>query len=234
MTSPNQQFYERALAAYNDRLGPVVQRLRLQQMVMLGLSVALVVAIGFSGFMGYLVATRPVEIVKVQVGGDATGRDSRQLAGVTAGSVSERDRLTVEQSLGNYIKSLKTVSADADMMVANIGQAQTMSSALVVNYLKTYFQVDNPTSQTSPFVLANRYRVAVDLKTVQRITDSTYRVDWLEHYRDAKTGAEIKTERWNSTITFSLLRPDDVPAQMNRLENPLALMVVGLEWTKEQ
>lgn len=232
MKQPNQQFYERALAHYNDRLGAVGQRLRAQQALVIALSSVCMVLVGLTSYFGYVNANRPVEIMKVPVAaGTATG--TSQVVGVTT-SRSERDSRLVEQALNNYIKRLKSVPGDADMIVANLSQVQTMSSALVVKFIKDYFRPDVTTSPTLPFNISLRYRVTVDVKTVLKVTDTTYRADWVETYKDAQSGLTLKTERWNSTLSFSLLRPEEVPQQMDRLDNPLALMVTDIQWAKEQ
>lgn len=229
----NQHFYERALASHTDRMGSVVQRDRRQTLAIVCLSVAFILSSLTTVYAVVILKTRPVELVKINVGGGSLESGaSRQVAGAASGS-TERDRQVLEQTLGNYIRNLKTVSGDADLMIANITQAQVMSSAAVVTYVRNYFQTDTH-GPYSPFELAAKYRVSTDLRTIQRITDTTYRVDWIETFKDANTGLVAKTERWTSTVTFKLLGASELPPKMNFIDNPLALMVVGLEWSKDQ
>ena len=233
MPAPNQHFYERALAAYNDRLGPVVTRLRALTVLTLILAGTTTVSTLAAGYFGYLVATRPVEIVRIQDGAQA---GMPQLAGVSVTALSEKDRALVEQALGSYIKDLKTVTADADFIVQGITKAQKMSARPVIKYIKDYFKTEDANSPTSPFYLMNKYRVTVDVKTLHLITGQTYRVDWTETYTSADTGAPVRTERWNSTISFGRATPEELAkfSAAQRVSNPLGLVITGLEWSKEQ
>lgn len=233
MKQPNEQFYERALAHYNDRLGGVGQRMRAQQALIFALSTVCVVLVGLTSYFGYVNANRPVEIMKVPVAAGAATSGPNQVVGVTT-SRSERDSRLVEQAVNNYIKRLKSVPGDSEIIATNLAQVQTMSSALVVKFIKDYFRPDMTNSPTLPFNIAQKYRVSVDVKTVLKVTDTTYRADWVETYKDAQSGLTLKSERWNSTLTFSLLRPEEVPAKMDRLDNPLALVVTDIQWAKEQ
>jgi type IV secretion system protein TrbF len=79
-----------------------------------------------------------------------------------------------------------------------------------------------------PFAQIGKAQVAVDVSSVIRASDDSFRVEWVERrYLDGTLAA---TERWSAILTITIQPPSDA----ERLkQNPLGLYVHALNWSKE-
>ncbi len=124
--------------------------------------------------------------------------------------------------LARFIQEVRTVSADPVVLRQNWLDAYnyvTDKGALALNdYART----------SDPFSKVGRSQVSVDVASVIRASDSSFRVEWIErHYVDS---ALASTERWSAILTIVLQTPTDA----DRLKkNPLGVYVHALNWSKE-
>lgn len=79
-----------------------------------------------------------------------------------------------------------------------------------------------------PFARIGRTSVAVDIASVIRASDSSFRVAWTERRYD--NGNLAATERWTAILTIVVQPPRDAE-KLRR--NPLGIHVHGLSWSKE-
>ena len=79
-----------------------------------------------------------------------------------------------------------------------------------------------------PFAKVGRVQVAVDISSVIRASNDSFRVAWIERrYENASLAA---TERWTAILTIVL----DTPHDAERLrKNPLGVFVHAINWSKE-
>ncbi len=79
-----------------------------------------------------------------------------------------------------------------------------------------------------PFAKIGKTQVAVEVSSVIRASDDSFRVAWIErHYVDDALAA---TERWTAILTIVVETPTDA----DRLrKNPLGVYVHALNWSKE-
>jgi len=79
-----------------------------------------------------------------------------------------------------------------------------------------------------PFSKIGKTQVSVDVASVIRASDSSFRVEWVERrYID---DALASTERWSAILTIVLQTPTDA----DRLKkNPLGVYIHALNWSKE-
>ena len=79
-----------------------------------------------------------------------------------------------------------------------------------------------------PFAKIGKEQVSVDVASVIRASDTSFRVDWVErHYVNDALSA---TERWSAILTIVVQPPTDA----DRLrKNPLGIYVHAINWSKE-
>jgi type IV secretory pathway TrbF-like protein len=79
-----------------------------------------------------------------------------------------------------------------------------------------------------PFTKVGKVQVAVDISSVIRASNDSFRVAWIERrYENASLAA---TERWTAILTIVL----DTPHDADRLrKNPLGVFVHAINWSKE-
>src|SRR5260370_9101425 len=79
-----------------------------------------------------------------------------------------------------------------------------------------------------PFAKVGKVQIAVDVSSVIRASQDSFRVAWVE--RRYENGSLASTERWTAIVTIVIENPRDA----DRLRrNPLGLFVHALNWSKE-
>jgi type IV secretion system protein VirB5 len=81
---------------------------------------------------------------------------------------------------------------------------------------------------TDPFALVGDTQVSVEVSSVIRASESSFRVAWIErHY---EKGQLATTERWTAILTVMIQPPRDA----ERLRaNPLGVYVHAINWSRE-
>jgi type IV secretion system protein TrbF len=79
-----------------------------------------------------------------------------------------------------------------------------------------------------PFIKVGKIQVAVDISSVIRASNDSFRIAWVE--RRYENGNLTATERWTAILTVILETPHDA----DRLrKNPLGVFVHAINWSKE-
>ena len=124
--------------------------------------------------------------------------------------------------LARFIQEVRGIPADPVVLRQNWLDAYnyvTDKGALALNdYART----------NDPFSKVGKSQVSVDVASVIRASDNSFRVEWIErHYID---DALASTERWSAILTIVL----QTPTNADRLKkNPLGVYVHALNWSKE-
>jgi type IV secretory pathway TrbF-like protein len=124
--------------------------------------------------------------------------------------------------LARFIEAVRSIPADPIVLRRQWLEAYdyvTDKGALALNdYARA----------ADPFGQIGKAQVAVDVSSVIRASDDSFRVEWVERrYLDGTLAA---TERWSAILTITIQPPSDA----ERLkQNPLGLYVHALNWSKE-
>ncbi len=124
--------------------------------------------------------------------------------------------------LARFIEEVRGIPADPVVLRRNWLEAYqyvTDKGALALNdYART----------NDPFSKLGKAQISVDVASVIRASDDSFRVEWVErHYVDDVLAA---TERWSAILTIVVQTPTDA----DRLkQNPLGIYVHALNWSKE-
>ena len=124
--------------------------------------------------------------------------------------------------LARFIEQVREVPADPVVLRKNWLEAYdyvTDKGALALNdYART----------SDPFAQIGKAQVSVEISSVVRASDNSFRVEWIE--RRYVDDALATTERWNAILTVAVQTPTDA----DRLKkNPLGVYVHALNWSKE-
>jgi type IV secretion system protein TrbF len=124
--------------------------------------------------------------------------------------------------LARFIEEVRGIPADPVVLRQSWLDAYnyvTDKGALALNdYART----------NDPFSEIGKAQVAVDVSSVIRASNDSFRIEWVErHYVD---DALATTERWSAILTIVVQTPTDA----DRLKkNPLGVYVHALNWSKE-
>ena len=124
--------------------------------------------------------------------------------------------------LARFIEEVRSIPADPVVLRQSWLDAYnyvTDKGALTLNdYART----------NDPFAKVGKAQISVEVSSVIRASDDSFRVEWVErHYVDDALAA---TERWSAILTIVVQPPTDA----DRLKkNPLGVYVHALNWSKE-
>jgi type IV secretion system protein VirB5 len=206
--------YQRAGQAWDERIGSArvqAKNWRLAFFGMLGLSGGLAAGLLWQSAQGSVTPW----VVQVDRLGQA------QAVAPAAQSYRPTDP-QIAWHLARFIEAVRSIPADPVVLRKNWLEAYdyvTDKGALALNdYART----------SDPFAQLGKAQVSVEISSVVRASDNSFRVEWIE--RRYVDGALAATERWNAILTVAVQAPTDA----DRLKkNPLGVYVHALNWSKE-
>ena len=124
--------------------------------------------------------------------------------------------------LARFIEEVRSIPADPVVLRQNWLDAYDYVTS------KGAVALDDYARHSDPFAQIGKSQVAVDVASVIRASDDSFRVAWVErHYADDVLTA---TEHWSAILTIVVETPTDA----DRLKrNPLGLYVRALNWSKD-
>ena len=206
--------YQRAAQVWDERIGSARVQAKNWRLMAFG---SLALSVAFAGALVWQSARGTVVPWVVQV-------DNLGQAQAVAPAVADY-RPTDPQiawHLARFIEEVRSIPADPIVLRQNWLDAYnyvTDKGALALNdYART----------ADPFSKIGKTQVSVEVSSVIRASDDSFRVAWTErHYVD---DALASTERWSAILTITV----QTPTNADRLKkNPLGVYVHALNWSKE-
>jgi type IV secretion system protein TrbF len=124
--------------------------------------------------------------------------------------------------LGRFIEQVRSIPADPVIVRQNWLRAYDFATDRGAAALNDYARANDP------FAKVGRQQVAVEVSSVIRASDDSFRVAWTE--RTYENGQLAKTERWTAILTIVVQPPRD--AERLR-KNPLGIFVHAINWSRE-
>jgi len=124
--------------------------------------------------------------------------------------------------LGRFITNVRARSLDAVLMRENWLSAYDFATERGALFLGEYARSANP------FAEIGRRTVAVQINSVVRASDSSFRINWTEQAYER--GSLIGTSRWTAVATIKIQTPRS--ADVLR-KNPLGIYVDAIDWSRE-
>ncbi|ARC36808.1 conjugal transfer protein TrbF [Paracoccus yeei] len=124
--------------------------------------------------------------------------------------------------LGRFIEQVRSIPADAIIVRQNWLRAYEWTTDRGAAALNDYARSNDP------FTKVGRQQVAVEVSSVIRASNDSFRVAWTErHYENGQLST---TERWTAILTVVLQTPRT--AETLRA-NPLGIYVNAISWSRE-
>ncbi|ABF54313.1 conjugal transfer protein TrbF [Sphingopyxis alaskensis] len=124
--------------------------------------------------------------------------------------------------LARFIEHVRSVPADPIVLRENWLRAYDFATDKGGLALSDYAR------NNDPFALVGKVQVAVDVSSVIRASNDSFRVAWTE--RRYSDGALAETSRWSAILTVTVQTPR-TPDGLRK--NPLGVFVNALNWSKE-
>jgi type IV secretion system protein TrbF len=124
--------------------------------------------------------------------------------------------------LARFIENVRAIPADPVIVRQNWLAAYDFVTDKGATALNNYARANDP------FTKVGKLQVAVEISSVIRASNDSFRVAWVERrYENASLAA---TERWTAILSVVL----DTPHDAERLrKNPLGVFVHAVNWSKE-
>lgn len=124
--------------------------------------------------------------------------------------------------LARFIEQVRSIPADPIIVRQNWLRAYDFTTDRGALALNDYARANDP------FGRVGRTQVAVEISSVIRASDDSFRVAWVE--RTFENGQLAKTERWTAILTLVVQPPRD--AERLR-KNPLGIFIHAINWSRE-
>lgn len=206
--------YQKAGQAWDERIGSARAQAKSWRLAFFA---ALVMSGGLAGGLVWQSARGTVTPWAVQV--DKIGQ-AQAVAPATANYQPSDPQIAWH--LAHFIQEVRSIPADPIVLRQNWLDAYnyvTDKGALALNdFART----------SGPFTKIGKEQISVDVSSVIRASDDSFRVEWVE--RRYVDDALASTERWSAILTIVIQTPTDA----DRLKkNPLGVYVHALNWSKE-
>ena len=206
--------YQKAAQAWDERMGAArvqARNWRLMAFCCLALSGGLAGALAWQSIQGTIVPY----VVEVDELGQA-----QAVAPATADYRPTDPQIAFH--LARFIENVRQVPADPIVLRQSWLRAYDFTTDRGALALNDYARVNDP------FARVGDTQVSVEVSSVIRASDNSFRIAWIE--RRYQNGQLAATERWTAILTIAVQPPRDAEGLRS---NPLGIFVHAINWSRE-
>jgi type IV secretion system protein VirB5 len=213
--------YLQARAEWNERYGDHIAREHRWMTLSFILAGALVIAVGYIGYIGSQSKFIPY-VVEVDKLGNSVG--------ITMADAAPRpDERIIKAQLAHWIVAVRSVYRDAGANSVNIKYAYAMLHKGTGPFIK----LNEYLSSHDPFTRGEKENVNITIQSVLSVTKDTYQVQWNEDTY-ASTGELVTSKEHEANIT---IEPHSSAAQgsensKNLFINPEQIYISDFNWSQ--
>ena len=206
--------YQRAAQAWDERIGSARVQARNWRLMALG---ELALIAGLAGALVWQSARGTIVPWVVQV--DRLG-EAQAVAPAIANFRPTDPQIAWH--LARFIEQVRGIAADPIIVRQNWLRAYDFATDRGALALNDFARASDP------FGRVGRQQVAVEVSSVIRASDDSFRVAWIE--RTYENGQLARTERWTAILTI-VVQPARDAERLRK--NPLGIFVHGINWSRE-
>lgn len=154
-------------------------------------------------------------VIEVQPWGEAKNMGSLSDYSYGTMKVSENARIW---QVKDFVKKLRTVSSDPQVVYDNIEQVFSMITNSVADKVRE--DVRNP----DIFAMVGKTNRNVIIESTIKVSETSYQVDWIEK----TSGEKMGRTRYRGVFTITLLEPNEKQAAVN----PLGIFIKDYDMTE--
>ena len=206
--------YQKAAQVWDDRIGSARVQAKNWRYMAFG---SLILSAGFAGALVIQSARGTVVPWVVQV--DKLGQ-AQSIAPATADYRPTDPQIAWH--LARFIEQVRSIPADPIIVRQNWLRAYEWTTDRGAGALNDYARTNDP------FTKVGKQQIAVEVSSVIRASQDSFRVAWTE--KRYENGQLAGTERWTAILTIVIQTPRDA----ERLRaNPLGIYVNAINWSRE-
>lgn len=206
--------YQRAAQAWDERIGSARVQARNWRLMALG---ELALIAGLAGALVWQSARGTIVPWVVQV--DRLG-EAQAVAPAIANFRPTDPQIAWH--LARFIEQVRGIAADPIIVRQNWLRAYDFATDRGALALNDFARASDP------FGRVGRQQVAVEVSSVIRASDDSFRVAWIE--RTYENGQLARTERWTAILTI-VVQPARDAERLRK--NPLGIFVHAVNWSRE-
>jgi type IV secretion system protein VirB5 len=206
--------YQRAAQAWDERIGSARVQARNWRLMALG---ELALIAGLAGALIWQSARGTIVPWVVQV--DRLG--AAQAVAPAIANFRPTDP-QIAWHLARFIEQVRGIAADPIIVRQNWLRAYDFATDRGALALNDFARASDP------FGRVGRQQVAVEVSSVIRASDDSFRVAWIE--RTYENGQLARTERWTAILTI-VVQPARDAERLRK--NPLGIFVHAINWSRE-
>ena len=206
--------YQKAAQAWDERMGAArvqARNWRLMAFCSLALSGGLAGALAWQSTQGTIVPY----VVEVDELGQA-----QAVAPATADYRPTDPQIAFH--LARFIENVRQVPADPIVLRQSWLRAYDFTTDRGALALNDHARINDP------FARVGDTQVSVEVSSVIRASDNSFRIAWIE--RRYQNGQLAATERWTAILTIAVQPPRDAEGLRS---NPLGIFVHAINWSRE-
>jgi type IV secretion system protein VirB5 len=206
--------YQKAAQVWDERIGAARVQARNWRLMALG-------SLALTGGLGAALVWQSVQgsVVPYVVEVDRLG--AAQAVAPATGTYEPTDA-QIAYHLARFVEKVRQIPADPIVL------RQNWLSAYDFTTDRGAFALNDHAREDDPFAKVGEVQVAVEISSVIRASDDSFRVAWTE--RRYANGQLDRTERWTAILTITVQPPRD--AERLR-KNPLGVFVRAINWSRE-
>jgi type IV secretion system protein VirB5 len=206
--------YQRAAQVWDDRIGSARVQARSWRLAFFG---SLLISGGLAGGLVWHSARGTITPWVVEV--DKLG-EARAVA--PADEDYQPGDPQIAFHLARFIEHVRSIPADPVVLRKNWLSAYDFVTSSGAKALSDHAR------NNDPFAEVGKFQVAVDVSSVIRASQDSFRIAWTERrYQD---GSLVDTSRWSAIATVTQIAPR-TPDALRR--NPLGMFITAISWSKE-
>lgn len=207
--------YLAARLEWNERYGGFISEVRAWRRV-----AVLSLILATTGFSYALFLSQMTKVVPYIVEVDKLG--NALPVGVPE-QIEYADQRVIRAALANFVANFRSVTPDAVVQKQYIDRTYALLRAAdpATEKVNAWFR------SNSPFEIARRATVSVEVSNIVSLSERTFQIDWSEFERDRR-GRETASRRFRGIATVTMSEPQD--EAVIRL-NPIGLYLRDFDWT---
>ncbi len=206
--------YQRAAQAWDERIGSARVQARNWRLMALG---ELALIAGLAGALVWQSARGTIVPWVVQV--DRLGEAQAVAPAIATFRPTDPQ---IAWHLARFIEQVRGIAADPIIVRQNWLRAYDFATDRGALALNDFARASDP------FGRVGRQQVAVEVSSVIRASDDSFRVAWIE--RTYENGQLARTERWTAILTI-VVQPARDAERLRK--NPLGIFVHAINWSRE-
>jgi type IV secretion system protein VirB5 len=206
--------YQRAAQAWDERIGSARVQARNWRLMALG---ELALIAGLAGALVWQSARGTIVPWVVQV--DRLG-EAQAVAPAIANFRPTDPQIAWH--LARFIEQVRGIAADPIIVRQNWLRAYDFATDRGALALNDFARASDP------FGRVGRQQIAIEISSVIRASDDSFRVAWIE--RTYENGQLARTERWTAILTI-VVQPARDAERLRK--NPLGIFVHAINWSRE-